>query len=103
MRPPSAASGQLNVVVTILVDLTDDLRIKSFGGFRGGQLALQTFDNAMRDELKEKLRRGFRADGEARHGHYILPHIDAGGKVQQWRNWVDFDRSNRTRLLLRRT
>ena len=22
---------------------------------------------------------------------YILPHIDAGGKVRTWRNWVDFD------------
>ena len=40
---------------------------------------------------KEKLRRGFaRIEG---HGIaiYVLPHIDAGGKVKQWRNWVNFD------------
>ena len=22
---------------------------------------------------------------------YVLPHIDAGGKIRQWRNWVNFD------------
>jgi hypothetical protein len=45
----------------------------------------------MRDRLKEDLGQVF-----ARMEHYnmeifILPHIDSGGEVQSWRNWVDFD------------
>ncbi len=89
----AAARGErrLNVVVTILVDLTEDLRIKSFGSFSGSRLAYKPFDDAMRDELKGKLQQVFAH--MVKHGMdiSILPHIDAGGHVRQWRNWVDFD------------
>ncbi len=45
----------------------------------------------MCSELKEKLRQVFAR--MVKHGMaiYVLPHIDAGGKVKQWRNWVNFD------------
>jgi mannan endo-1,4-beta-mannosidase len=90
-----AAAGrgerQLNVVVTILVDLTDDLRIKSFGGFAGSDRQYKAMDEAMRKQLRSELRQVFAR--MVKHGMaiYILPHIDAGGKVKRWRNWVDFD------------
>ena len=89
----AAARGerQLNVVVTILVDLTDDLHIKSFGDFPAYGSDYKPCDDAMRDELKEKLRRVFERMVEHDMGITILPHIDAGGRVQQWRNWVVFD------------
>ena len=89
----AAARGerQLNVVVTILVDLTEDLRIKSFGGFSGSRSAYKPCDDAMRDELKDKLRQVFARMVKHNMAIYILPHIDAGGRVRQWRNWVDFD------------
>jgi hypothetical protein len=82
---------QTNVVVTIYVDLTDDLQIKSFGEFAGPDRAYKPFDNVMRRELKEKLRQVFAR--MVKHGMaiYVLPHIDAGGKVKKWRNWVNFD------------
>jgi mannan endo-1,4-beta-mannosidase len=90
-----AAAGrrerQINVVVTIYVDLTNDLQIKSFGEFAGPDRKFKPFDNVMRRELKEKLERVFAR--MIKHGMaiYVLPHIDAGGKVKQWRNWVNFD------------
>lgn len=82
---------QANVVVTILVDLTEDLRIKSFGDSAWPARDFKPFDNAMRKNLKEKLRQVFAR--MAKHGMaiYVLPHIDAGGKIKQWRNWVNFD------------
>ena len=82
---------RLNVVVTLLVDLTDDLRIKSFGSRRGFGRRFEKFDSAMHEALKDQLRQVF-----ARMVHhdmeiFILPHIDSGGRVRTWRNWVDFD------------
>ena len=82
---------QANVVVTILVDLTDDLQIKSFGEFAGPDRQYKPFDDAMRNELKDKLRQVFARMVKHDMAIYILPHIDAGGKVRQWRNWVNFD------------
>lgn len=89
----AAARGErrLNVVVTILVDLTDDLHIKTFGDFPAYGSDYKPCDDAMRGELKEKLRRIFAQMVEHNMDIAILPHIDAGGKVQQWRNWVVFD------------
>jgi mannan endo-1,4-beta-mannosidase len=89
----AAARGerQLNVVVTMLVDLTEDLHIKSFGDFSGSNSAYKPCDDAMRDELKDKLRQVFSRMVKHDMGIAILPHIDAGGKIQQWRNWVVFD------------
>jgi mannan endo-1,4-beta-mannosidase len=89
----AAARGerQLNVVVTILVDLTEDLHIESFGDFSGRDSTYKPSDNAMRDELKDKLRQVFSRMEKHDMGIAILPHIDAGGKIQQWRNWVVFD------------
>jgi hypothetical protein len=84
---------RLNVVVTILVDLADDLRIKSFGGYRGRWGNYHEFDAALHDRLKQHLRQVF---ARLVHHHmeiFILPHIDAGGEVRTWRNWVDFDPS----------
>ena len=52
---------------------------------------IEPFDDAMRAELKEKLRKVFARMVQHNMAIYILPHIDAGGKVRQWRNWVDFD------------
>jgi mannan endo-1,4-beta-mannosidase len=82
---------QLNVVVTVLVDLTDDLHIKSFGSFAGENFDYTPYDEAMYEALKEKLRAVFARMVEHHMAIYVLPHIDAGGKVKQWRNWVDFD------------
>ena len=45
----------------------------------------------MRNELKEKLQQVFARMVKHDMAIYILPHIDAGGKVRQWRNWVNFD------------
>jgi hypothetical protein len=82
---------QLNVVVTVLVDLSDDLRIKSFGGFDRSTHQYQAMDEAMRKQLGNELRQVFARMVERDMAIYILPHIDAGGKVRQWRNWVNFD------------
>jgi hypothetical protein len=45
----------------------------------------------MRNELKEELRQVFARMVKHDMAIYVLPHIDAGGKVRQWRNWVNFD------------
>ena len=82
---------QVNVVVTILVDLTADLQIKSFGAFASPDRQYKPFDNAMRIELKDKLQKVFTRMVKHNMAIYILPHIDAGGKIRQWRNWVNFD------------
>jgi hypothetical protein len=82
---------RLNVVVTILADLTDDLRIKSFGSRRGFARPFEPLDAAMRDRIQDDLRQVF---ARMVHHHmeiFILPHIDSGGQVRAWRNWVDFD------------
>jgi hypothetical protein len=89
----AAARGErrLNVCVTIFVDLTDDLRIKSYGIFRGPDRRYQPFDDALRAQLKEALRPVFARLVERKMEIFILPHIDSNGAVDTWRNWVDFD------------
>jgi hypothetical protein len=84
---------QLNVVVTVLVDLTNDLQINNFGGNSAAspQFAFAPMDESMRKNLSDALRRVFARMAEHDMAIYILPHIDAGGRVRQWRNWVDFD------------
>jgi hypothetical protein len=82
---------RLNVVVSILVDLTEDFRIKSFGTRRGFGGRFEEFNDAVRDQLKEDLRQVFSRMVHYNMEIFILPHIDSGGKVQSWRNWVDFD------------
>jgi mannan endo-1,4-beta-mannosidase len=82
---------QLNVVVTVLADFTEDLHLKSFGSFSGQNYEYVPYDETMRDVLREKLRAVFERMVEHHMAIYVLPHIDAGGKVKQWRNWVDFD------------
>jgi hypothetical protein len=82
---------QANIVVTILVDLTEDLRINSFGDVAEPRGEFKPFDNTMRENLKEKLRQVFARMAEHGMAIYVLPHIDAGGNIKQWRNWVDFD------------
>ncbi len=82
---------QLNVVVTVLADFTEDLQLKSFGSITGEDNEYMPYDDAMRDTLKEKLHAVFARMVEHHMAIYVLPHIDAGGKVKQWRNWVDFD------------
>jgi mannan endo-1,4-beta-mannosidase len=82
---------QLNVVVTILVDLTDDFHIKSFGGRDPSTQRYMVMDDTMRQTLSDELRQVFKRMIERKMSINILPHIDAGGKVRTWRNWVDFD------------
>jgi hypothetical protein len=82
---------RLNVVVTILVDLTDDLRIKSYGCHDVRSGGYRPFDEAMHRRLKDELRQVFARMRDHNMEIFILPHIDAGGRVQTWRNWVDFD------------
>jgi hypothetical protein len=45
----------------------------------------------MRERFKEKLRKVFARMAEHGMAIYVLPHIDAGGRIKQWRNWVNFD------------
>ncbi len=89
----AAAHGErkLNVVVTVLVDLTDDFHIKSFGSFSGDGFDYIPYDDAMRATLREKLHQVFARMVEHHMTIAVLPHIDCGGKVRTWRNWVDFD------------
>jgi hypothetical protein len=82
---------QVNIVATIQVDLTEDLRIKSFGELAGGDHTYKPYDDATRAALREKLRAVFARMARHKMSIYVLPHIDAGGKIKQWRNWVDFD------------
>ena len=82
---------QVNVVVTVLADLTDGLQIKSFGMSSGPDFAFQSCKDDMRAELRAKLSQVFGRMVKYGMNIAVLPHIDAGGKVQQWRNWIDFE------------
>jgi hypothetical protein len=89
----AAARGdrRLNVCVTILVDLTKDVHIKSFGWHHGGDRGYEPCNDAMRESLGKALREVFARMAANNMDIYILPHIDSGGRVRTWRNWVDFD------------
>jgi hypothetical protein len=89
----AAARGdrRLNVAVTILVDLTKDFRIKSFGWSHGPGHDYAPCEATMRRLLNEALRKVFARMVEHDMDIYILPHIDAGGRVRTWRNWILFD------------
>lgn len=89
----AAARGdrRLNVVPTILVDLSDELKIKTYGRRGRPRRGYQRFDEVMRAEFQEQLRQVFARMVRHEMDIYILPHIDAGGDVATWRNWVDFD------------
>jgi hypothetical protein len=45
----------------------------------------------MHKRLREDLRQVFARMRRHSMGIVILPHIDSGGRVRTWRNWVDFD------------
>ncbi|MCI0333354.1 MAG: cellulase family glycosylhydrolase [Planctomycetes bacterium] len=89
----AAARGDrwLNVAVTILVDLTQDLRVKSYGWFRRPGRGFEPCNDEMRATLQDASRRVFARMVEHDMDIYILPHVDAGGRVRTWRNWYDFD------------
>jgi mannan endo-1,4-beta-mannosidase len=82
---------QLNVVVTVLADFTENLHLNSYGSYSGENYEYEPYDEAMHQVLREKLHAVFERMVEHHMAIYVLPHIDAGGKVKQWRNWVDFD------------
>lgn len=82
---------RLNLCPTIFVDLMDDLKIKSFGTYHAPNWQFQPFDDERRAELKDDMRQIFARMVEHHMAIFILPHIDSGGKVQTWRNWVNFD------------
>ncbi|MFO0788165.1 MAG: cellulase family glycosylhydrolase [Pirellulales bacterium] len=82
---------QLNVVVSVLVDLTQDLRVKRYGLIAGDPPRFTAYDESQRESLRDSLQRVFARMVEHDMAIYVLPHIDAGGKVYEWRNWVDFD------------
>lgn len=82
---------QLNVVVSVLVDLTDDLKIDSFGTYEQGTFNYEVLTDETRQLLRKNLQRVFERMVQRNMGIAILPHIDPGGRVQQWRNWIDFD------------
>jgi hypothetical protein len=87
----SRGDRRVNVVVTVLADLTKDLKIKTFGRFDGQSPEFVPYDEAKRDELKATLRQVFARVLEHNMDIFILPHLDAGGELRQWRNWFDFD------------
>ncbi|HEX2475320.1 MAG TPA: cellulase family glycosylhydrolase [Lacipirellulaceae bacterium] len=82
---------RLSVCVTLHVDLSDDLRIKAFGGIDRSSGRYRPFDEPMHKQLQEELRQIFARMHRHNMGIVILPHIDSGGRVRTWRNWVDFD------------
>jgi mannan endo-1,4-beta-mannosidase len=82
---------RLSVCVTIHVDLSNDLHIETYGGVNRVTGRYLPFDGAMHDRLKDELRQVFARMRRHEMEIYILPHIDAGGRVHTWRNWVDFD------------
>ncbi|HEY3394502.1 MAG TPA: fibronectin type III domain-containing protein, partial [Lacipirellulaceae bacterium] len=82
---------RLSVCVTIHVDLTEDFRIKTFGRIDRASGNYHPFDESMHDRLKDELRQVFARMRRNNMEIVILPHIDSGGRVQTWRNWVDFD------------
>jgi mannan endo-1,4-beta-mannosidase len=82
---------RLNVVVTVFVDLSEDLLIRSYGRLDGPARGYRPYDMAARRELQESLRKVFARMVAHDMEIFILPHIDAGGDVHAWRNWVDFD------------
>jgi hypothetical protein len=88
-----AARGdrRLNVAVTILVDLTKDFKVKSYGWSHGPDQSYVACDEPMRQAFIDALRQVFARMVEHDMEIHILPHIDAGGPVRTWRNWVDFD------------
>ena len=65
--------------------------LRSFGSFAGDGFDYTPYDDAMRATLREKLRQFSRGWSSTTWRSTVLPHIDAGGKVRTWRNWVDFD------------
>jgi hypothetical protein len=90
-RAAERGDRRLNVVVTIHVDVTPNLRIKNFGYVDPRTQRYQPYDDASRKELEQALRRVFGRMVEHDMEIFILPHLDAGGTVQEWRNWFDFD------------
>lgn len=83
-------NSRINVVVTILVDLNEDLTLKSFGQYKRRSRGYAPYTEAMRQQLINQLKRVFARAEERGMDIAILPHIDAGGAVQEWRNWIDF-------------
>ncbi len=61
----AAAHGErkLNVVVTVLVDLTDDFHIKSFGSFAGDGFEYTPYDDAHANDVAGKASPSVLADG----------------------------------------
>ncbi|MCC7475001.1 MAG: cellulase family glycosylhydrolase [Pirellulales bacterium] len=82
---------QLNVVVTVLVDLTDDFKINSFGTRWGQYAKYRPYSATQRITLRNDLRRVFKLMIDHDLAIHILPHVDSGGRVNVWRNLISFD------------
>jgi hypothetical protein len=84
----------VNVVLTSQVLLNPDLTIKQFGIVRAKEGSpFEPWSDESRSNAKKSLSEGFALIKKAGIPLTILPHVDATGELQDWRNNFIFDPS----------
>lgn len=89
--------GRLQVVVNLFARLDRDLRVIEYGLLNDRRRSWSTPDNfapigpGLRGELVASLTRAFERIDSLGLDAAILPHLDAAGAIQEWRNRFDFD------------
>jgi hypothetical protein len=86
-KPPA-----INVVLTSQVLLNADLTIKQFGLIRSiDGSPFEPWSDATRETTRASLAEGFKLIRDANIPLSVLPHVDATGDLQDWRNNFVFD------------
>ena len=91
-----AATGAKRVQFTILLlcELDAKFKVKNYGAVwprDEGDPKFQPMTAAMLAEIKTEFTSAFRHAVEKKLEIAILPQLDAGGTIQEWRNFFDFD------------
>lgn len=93
---PENGARQVQFTVLMLAELDEKFRVQRWGALwdkakEGDEFVFAPVREEMRVQIRDWLAAGFRAAVEAKLDIAVLCQVDAHGKVQEWRNFFDFD------------
>ncbi|MEM9186193.1 MAG: hypothetical protein AAGB00_06810 [Planctomycetota bacterium] len=96
-RAALTGGGRVQFVVNLHAELTPALTVRRYGILHDRQKSwtaaanFRPMDTELRHELRTRLTRAIRHAHRLGLDVAILPHLDAAGEVQEWRNLFDVD------------
>ncbi len=88
-RAAALGSDRVNVVVTLLCDIDNENRVRSYGMLKRGKYT--PLNEQLITELRDSLTQVFTEVRAHNMELSVLAHLNAGGKIYEWRNHFQFD------------